>query len=162
MCIRDSPGPAQRRLRDLKKELEQLNHRSATPIKVMTQRELEAMIDQATPLDVIDPQQIDDNLWVIMQEAGLDTRYVSKPETEKIIEDAWPFIAINGKSYQVDVRKHKPKIHGIRREVIATLPDHVFTRDGREVLFVFDRREYTATGLKEYAAAHPPKSKRRR
>lgn len=156
------PGPAQRRLRDLKKELEQLNHRSATPIKVMTQRELEAMIDQATPPDVTDPQQIDDNLWVIMQEAGLDTRYVSKPETEKIIEDAWPFVAINGKSYQVDFRNHKPIIHGIRREVIETLPDHVFTRDGREVLFVFDRREYTAIELKEYTAAHPPKSKRRR
>lgn len=126
----------------------------------MTQRELEAMIDQATPPDVTDPQQIDDNLWVIMQEAGLDTRYVSKPETEKIIEDAWPFVAINGKSYQVDFRNHKPKIHGIRREVIETLPDHVFTR--WTWCYLYLTGEYTAIELKEYTAAHPPKSKRRR
>lgn len=160
----EKPGPAQRELRHLKKQLENLAQRipanrisyffDKTPI---TQADLIELVATAAR-GVSSLGELDATLRELMRERAMTLHsYISNESIEVIEENMPSYIEIHGWPY--DVRYEGPEampyITGFSLDHAGSLPDRLTIRDGREVLFRYsygdmdEYRDLTASDVKE-------------
>lgn len=145
----ENPGYEQRRLREMKKELEQLNHLTYDPVPQLTQDSLIGMLRQATPIGQLDPTMIDVNLQLMNIQRQ---RYLSDEDRQRIIENAPASIVTGTGRLAVQYRNGKPVVHKYDEQTVLGFSGDLRLGDGREVFFVYNRHEYTLAELKQLKA----------
>ena len=149
--VLEHPGPAQQILRAIKKELERLNHLSKDGVTRVTQDALLEFIDMAIKNSTIpDAHHVDNELMLIIQqnEITLNT-YVSAIELNRIIENAPDEIKVGAQVLTVEYRNGVPKVKRYDPSFILSLQEDVCLPDGRNVRFVYEKRELRAMDLKK-------------
>ncbi|HEV7951939.1 MAG TPA: helicase-related protein [Candidatus Saccharimonadales bacterium] len=139
------PGEAQQSLRTIKAQLEHLAHLTTEPVAQLTQDELVGRVRQAAPDDILDPFMIDVNLH--QMGITIDT-YISAERREQIITNAPAQVPAGGVTFPVTYQSGRPLIRRYDNANLVHLPDSVQLPDGREVKFVYERKEYTAGEIK--------------
>lgn len=130
----ENPGPAQQNLREIKKELERLNHLTETMVPQLTQEELVGRVKTAAPDDILDPFVIDYNLQ--QMNVTIDD-YLSADERKKIKENAPTEIDAEGVQFTLAYRNGQPLVYRANQSTVTALHSNVYLPDGREVKFVY-------------------------
>lgn len=144
------PGDEQRRLRDIKGQLERLAHLTKETVSQLTKDELTKLIGRAAPADILDPFMIDINLMEM--NISMDD-YISPEDRARIVASAPGQVDARGMSFPVVYQSGQPLIRRYDTQSLAHLFDDIYLPDGREVKFVHERKEYSATELK-YILGH--------
>lgn len=145
----NKPGPVLRQLRDLKRHLEELQHKAkeAKDVPQITADDLTAWVGEAAPADILDPWVIENNLLKIMQRENMD---ISAALLKKIIDDAPSYITPRDVTLSLEYRNGKPLVKRYDSEVITAFSDEIYLRDGRQVLFVGEHgKHYTVAALRK-------------
>lgn len=135
------PGAEQRKLRDIKKQLEQLAHLTKRYVPQFTQEYLERLVHEAAPHDITNPATIEDNLRLMNLDPEraltLDT-FIPSETVEEIRRSAPSEMIVGEQIRHVAYRKGKPliRVHD-PSFVLDVEEDHVFLDDGREVYFLY-------------------------
>lgn len=144
----EKPGSYQVKLRNIKKQLEELEHLAKDPVKQLTHNQILALVAEATPDDVTDPSIVDNNLRLMMQERGITLDYfVDQERRELIYQNAPEKIVINGIELGLTYRKHKPLVKHFDSVQIAKLNEDIFLNDGRMVHFLDGNKHLTLIQL---------------
>ncbi|MBC7546365.1 ATP-dependent RNA helicase [Candidatus Saccharibacteria bacterium] len=159
-----NPGNQQRRLREIKDQLQNFGHMSHYPVEQITQDKLHGLLEQAAPADVTSPDIIDNNLRLIMLEQDIRLeKYVSKERQDSIIKNAPKHVEYDGVAMKLSYRKGDPMV-GVKNnaeQYAAIDEDHVYLPDGREIFFMYGKydkhgRKYTLGQLKNVVASQDP------
>lgn len=147
--VLSDPGDAQKELRGIKKRLEQLNHLSQEPVRCMKQTDLIEFVKMAVAqARVPNSHHIDNALRVIIQEHNITIRtYLSEDDERRIIANAPEVIEYNGRTFALDYRMGVPKVKHFAVDDVSSLTSNIYLPDGREVKFVYSKREYSALDL---------------
>lgn len=142
----ENPGFEQRRLREIKKELEQLNHLTYEQVPQLTQDELISFLRQATPIGLLDAPMIDVNLQLMDIQRQ---RYISDEHRQRIIDSAPSRITTGTGNLAIRYQSGRPVVRKYDPRTILNFSDNFRLSDGREIYFVHDRHEYTLMELKQ-------------
>jgi HrpA-like RNA helicase len=142
----EKPGFEQRRLRDIKKELELLNHLTYEDVPQLTQDDLIGLIREATPVGLLDMSMIDVNLQLMNIQRQ---RYVSDKEYQRIIDGAPSSIPTGTGNLTVHYQNGKPIVRKYDLRTVLNFSQELKLKDGREIYFVHNKREYTLSELKQ-------------
>ncbi len=155
------PGAEQRKIRQVKKELEELSHLTKRHVPQLTQQRLEQLIHEAAPYDITNPATIEDNLRLMSldpETAITRSMFVPDDIVADILEKAPTEILVGSRIRHVDYRHGKPlvKVQNLSF-VFDNDEDSVRLEDGREVYFVYRNRtgftrEYTLSQLRSMAS----------
>lgn len=145
----EHPGFEQKRLRDIKKELERLNHLTQEHVMQLTQDELIGRLRQATPVGQLDPQMTDVNLS--LQEVKI-TDYISDEDRQRILDSAPSSIPTGAGSLTLRYQSGRPIVSKYDLPTVLGFTDDFRLPDGREIYFVHERHEYTLPQLKRLHA----------
>lgn len=159
----DKPGPAQRELRQLKRQLESIAERIPVGQRnyffeksPLTNQDLKLLV-QAAAQNVSSLGEMDANLREIMRTSDTSLYSFITPENIQAVEENMPStLDIGGWPYDVyyEGSEALPYIVGFSLEHALGLPDHLTIRDGREVVFRFHYGgvvDLTAQDVKEMA-----------
>ncbi len=149
--VLEHPGPAQLRLRAIKKELELLNRRAHDSITLMTQKGLLEYLQMAADsAGVLDAHYLDVELDLIMQANAISKyTYVSREEEARILRDAPTEIIVNDQLFEVEYSNGHAEIVHWRPEQLASITQDVYLADRRRVRFVYKGKyKLTATELR--------------
>ncbi|HET8883934.1 MAG TPA: DEAD/DEAH box helicase [Candidatus Saccharimonadales bacterium] len=141
----EHPGSAQQELRGIKKELERLQHLTNIKLTQLTQMDLEKFISAAAPVDILDPALIDNNLR--MMNVTLDA-FISSQQRQEIIDNAPTEINVQGMQFGVAYKSGQPTIRHFNRADVVLLNGNIYLDDGRQVMFVHERKQYTAMQIR--------------
>lgn len=138
--VLEHPGPAQMQLRNIKKELEELNHLSKDDVTRMTQEGLLEYIEMAiSRLNVFDAHYLDNELMLIIQENDINLRtYISDDELRRIYSNAPGEIIVGDTVLDVGYRNGKPTVKRYDESFILSLENDVYLPDGRNVRFLHE------------------------
>ena len=142
----ENPGFEQRRLREIKKELERLNHLTYESVPQLTQDALIGFLHEATPIGLLDAPMIDVNLQLMNIQRD---RYISDEDRQRIIENAPTTIATGTGNLTIHYQNGRPVVHRYDEPTVLGFAGEFRLPDGREIYFVRNRREYTLTELKQ-------------
>ena len=144
----NQPGPAQKELRNIKKQTEVLAHLSKGSVKVLTQRLLEQWVREAAPEDITNPAMIDVNLSAFMEKHNITFRhFVSFSEERKIIENAPRHIQTEdpetGSEILIKLTYRRGVPIAVRFDTTKVLnrDEEIYLPDGRAVHFVMNRKK---------------------
>lgn len=146
----EHPGPAQMRLRMIKRELEELNRRSRDSVTVMTQDGLlEFMRLAVERVSVLDVHYLDIELDLIMQEHNI-TRYtyITQEEEARILRDAPDEIEVSGQVFSLFYSNGHARVQNWSAGQIEYLDEDLYLDDGRRVRFAYEKKDLTVTELK--------------
>lgn len=159
----DKPGPAQRELRQLKRQLESIAER--IPISQrnyffekapLSDHDMKALIQSAAH-NVASLGELDANLREVMRVSDINLYAFITSENIQAVEENMPAtLEIGGWPYDVfyEGGEARPYITGFSLEHALGLPDHLMIRDGREVFFRYHFDgivDLTAQDVKEMA-----------
>ncbi|MET0980241.1 MAG: DEAD/DEAH box helicase, partial [Candidatus Saccharimonadales bacterium] len=136
----ENPGFEQRRLREIKKELELLNHLTYEDVPQLTQDELTSFLRDATPVGLVDAPMIDVNLQLMDIKRQ---RYISDQDRQRIVDSAPSRIATGTGNLAIHYQNGKPIVRKYDMRTVLNFSDDMRLPDGREIFFVHNRREYT-------------------
>jgi HrpA-like RNA helicase len=139
------PGEEQRAIRAIKGQLERFAHMSNTPVPQLTQDKLVGLVQSAAPLDILDPFMIDANLKSM--NVTIDD-YLSEEVRQRIIDNAPANKVVDGVQFAIAYQSGKPLIRRYSEGDLVHVQADIFLTDGREVRFVYERKEYSSTELK--------------
>jgi HrpA-like RNA helicase len=142
----ENPGPAQQKIRSIKKQLEELNHIAKDGVPQLLQSDLIGLIQKAAPEDVLDPYIIDFNLQAM--NITLETFGLTAERLQQIKDNSPESISTGTGVLKVTYRNTRPIVHKYDLRTVLGFPDFKL-RDGREVYFVHQQREYTLSQLRE-------------
>lgn len=135
-AVLDHPGEAQGELRAIKRELEELQRLTRTPLKQLPQMYYEGVLLKAirtsgsTEFNVIDSR-----LRTMMTEQGIRLeKYIDPNAAQRIRSAAVPIVAVNDFSVRLDYVDGLPVAKRLSPRQIAQLPDELSIPDGRRVL----------------------------
>lgn len=141
-----NPGFEQKRLRDIKRELERLNHLTVEGVPQLTQDELIGRLRNATPIGLLDPQMTDVNLQ--LQDVKL-TDYISDEERGRIINNAPEVISTGSGNLAIQYHQGRPVVVRYDLRTVLGFSGDVALPDGRVVYFQDEhRKRYTVSQLK--------------
>jgi len=140
------PGDEQQKIRMIKGQLERLAHLTTASVPQLTQDELVGRVQQAAPADILDPFMIDANLKLM--NVTIDN-YISLEDRQQIIDSAPAQITAGDLTFAVTYQSGRPLVRNYNREDFMRVFDDIRLADGREVKFVYERKEYKATELKQ-------------
>ena len=143
--VLENPGFEQRRLRGIKKELEQLNHLTYGHVPQLTQDDLIQLLYEAAPIDLLDAPMIDVNLQLMGIERG---DYISDEDRQRIIDASPSRIVIGGNTLTITYRGGRPVVRRYDMSVVIHGAGALQLDDGRDIYFVYNRQEYTAEQLR--------------
>ncbi len=148
--VLENAGTQQTRLRDIKRQLEELAHLAKDPVRKLTHDDIVRLVLEAAPEDITDPSIIENNLRLIIDRRNISLdSYISAERRARIVADAPGVIEAEGVTLGVAYQSTRPLVrHYIRREV-AKLRDEVFLHDGRQVYFVHEGKKCTLVELQE-------------
>lgn len=143
------PGPAQESIRRIKSEVEKLQHRTLEPLDKISHSDLMKMIEDAAPADVIDPFVIDNNLWLAIDQHGIELdNYVSPEKRQEIMEKSPSTIEAGGVNYYLEYHGGQPRVKRFQANEVLRIEGDVALADGRKVLFVHKKNTYSSSQLK--------------
>jgi HrpA-like RNA helicase len=142
----ENPGFEQRRIREIKKELERLNHLTAEEVPQLTQDTLTELLREATPIGLLDAPMIDVNLQLMNIERQ---QYISDEDRQRIIDNAPQLLTTGTGTLKVHYQNGRPIVRKYDLRTVVGFTGDFRLQDGREVYFVHNRHEYTLTQLKQ-------------
>jgi ATP-dependent helicase HrpA len=142
----EKPGFEQRRLRDIKKKLELLNHLTYENVPQLTQDDLIDFLRKATPIGLLDASMIDVNLQLMDIQRQ---RYISDEDRQRIIDSAPLSISTGTGNLTIHYQNGRPVVHKYDARTVVNFSDDFKLPDGREIYFVHNRREYTLAELRQ-------------
>lgn len=142
----ENPGFEQRRLREIKKDLELLNHLTYGDVPQLTQDDLISFLREATPVGLLDAPMIDVNLQLMDIQRQ---QYISDEDRQRIIDSAPTRITTGTGSLAIHYQNGRPVVRKYDIRTVLGFSDDFSLQDGREIYFVHERREYTVTELKQ-------------
>ena len=142
----EKPGFEQRRLREIKRELELLNHLTYEDVPQLTQDDLIRFLRQATPIGLLDMPMIDVNLQLLDVQRQ---QYISDHDRQRILDNAPSVIATGTGNLAIHYQNGKPVVRKYDLRTVLGFSGDFTLRDGREIYFVHNRREYTLAELKQ-------------
>lgn len=145
----EKPGFEQRRLREIKKELERLNHLTYEDVPQLTQDDLIDLLREATPIGLLDIPMIDVNLQLLDIQRQ---RYISDEDRQRIIDSAPSSIPTGTGNLTLHYQNGRPVVRKYDLRTVVNFSDDFKLQDGREIYFVHNRREYTLAELKQVTA----------
>lgn len=150
----DHPGAVQQQLRTLKSELERLQHLTREPLKKLTHDMLIAYVEQATPANITDPQEIEVNLQARIQDESLTLdSFVDAQAREAIAKNAPEYVqATDTIGFHVKYRSGRPYVTQYLPSDIVGLPGEIYLADGRHVLFAYESKRLSREKLLERLA----------
>lgn len=143
--VLENPGFEQRRIREIKRELERLNHLTYEDIPQLTQDELIGFLREATPVGLLDAPMIDVNLQLMDIQRQ---RYISDEDYQRIIDSAPSHIPTGTGNLAIHYQNGKPIVRKYDLRTVLSFSEDFRLQDGREIYFVHNRREYTLRELK--------------
>lgn len=153
----EKPGAEQRRLRELKNQVEYFSHRAKDPVPLFTQDMLLELVHEAAPPDITNPAIIEDNLRLMAldPERRLHLDDFVSPERRKLIEETAPHtIQIGDQMMSVNYHNRKPLVRVYDPSFLLGTDDvSISLEDGREVRFIYHNddghpRQYTLSQLR--------------
>lgn len=149
-----SPGYAQKELRKIKKELEQLAKIAKDHVPQISSQYFEALVHMAATDGITNPAEIEDNLSLMMADPDRKLRlddFVPAERRAQIRQDALMSIEVDGVFIRLDYSKGQPYAKSYREADIQKLTDEVFLPDGRHILFSRrnDSKKYPLHALQE-------------
>lgn len=154
----EKAGPAQRQLREIKKELETLQRLTPNSLPVITQEGLEKLLKEAMSDGDLDETRIDNRLREIMAERNISLDAIMPPEEREAIRKASPAtIMINGHKAElayhwIGKRSGVPVITNPSSRLILACPDDLNLLDGRRIFFWHEKRRVTLTRMRKSVA----------
>lgn len=145
-----NPGFEQRRLREIKKELELLNHLTYDDVPQLTQDNLIAFLRSATPIGLLDAPMIDVNLQLMNIQRQ---QYISDADRQRIIDSAPSHISTGTGSLAIHYQNGRPVVRKYDLRTVLGFSTSPSLPDGREIFFVHNRREYRLEELKQVTRA---------
>lgn len=150
----DTPGPAQRELRGIKRELEDLQHLTRQSLPQFSQDMLITLLQEAIGDGPLEQSRVDNRIRELMLERNLTLDgFVPAEDRELIRANAPEHIAVGGKRLKVTYRHGYPVVTRYNIEALRQASDDICLPDGRQVLFVYDRHPMTLEALKNASAA---------
>lgn len=153
--VRDSlleyPGSAQRELRKIKVDLEELQYKTKTVVPQLTQDALLALLDEAmAAAGEYDQSRIDGALREIMVARGITIdAYMPAGERQQIKASSPDVITVDEDVHLAVVyRKGVPVVTKFTAADIAACPDDLQLSDGRKVMFWHGRHLLTAAEVR--------------
>lgn len=132
----ENPGPSQKELRMIKKELEELQRLTAETLPLITQSDLEEWVRTAADEQTLSPSQLDHNIRLRMLENGMSIEsIVNSARYRDIYDNAPEYIDLGyGAVVRVNYQGQKPPFVKLSDVAgIEELPDRPQLPDGREV-----------------------------
>lgn len=144
----ENPGSHQVKLRNIKRQLEELEHRAKGHVPQLTHNQILALVSEATPDNITDPSLVDNNLRIIMHARGISLDYfVDQEQRDLIIKNSPESIDANGININLTYRKHKPLVRQFDANMIASLKEDLFLDDGRMIHFLDGNKHLTLIQL---------------
>ena len=141
-----NPGYGQRQLREIKKELERLNHLTYDEVPQLTQDALIELLRKATPIGLLDAPMIDVNLQLMDIQRQ---KYISDEHRQRIIDNAPERIPTGTGNLALHYQNGRPIVHKYDLPTVLKFADDFTLADGRDIYFVYRKREYTIAQLKQ-------------
>ncbi len=147
--LEGAPGHSQRKLRAIKKEVEELQHLTTIKLPKLSQEMLIEYIDRAIDEGGLDEEMIEKSLAKIVADEAISVEsFVSAELQAELHKQSPPTIVVNGHNFEIKYGNGKPKIAKYSAVDIRTLPDSLQLADGRDVLFWYEKRWLTLEQLK--------------
>lgn len=148
--VLENPGPAQRKLRDIKKATEELNRKAINGATRMKQEGFLEFIAMAIKrVDVPDAHYIDNEIMLIIQENDISVNtYISREDEKRILDDAPEQIIVDNEILDVTYRNGVAIVGYYDQALVCRLEQDVYLPDGRNVRFWHNKREWKAMDLK--------------
>lgn len=152
--VKVRPGKSLRYLYDIKKELEQLAHRSKHPIPRLTQDMIDDYVAAVTPADVDAPGHVEEKLrqLIVEEKISLD-KFVSPKERARIIKNSPDSITVGALELRLRYVQGRPIIRKFKLGMIALFDESARLElpDGREIHFAYGDhgKKYTLQQLKK-------------
>lgn len=149
--ILEHAGPAQNKLRALKRELEELQRLTAHKIPTLSQDTLIALLQDATAAAGLDQSRVDNELRLLMEERGISLDAIISPEDQESIRKNSPAQLVAG-TVKLKLDYHFPGIPVVvnaTAKIIEQCGPEVRLPDGREVYFWQGRRRMTLAQVRE-------------
>lgn len=142
-------GPAQQKLRAIKKELEELQRMTPSRIPTLTQDTLLGLLKEAMADSDLDQSRIDNNLRVIMAERGISLDEIISPEERTRIRRNSPSeLTVGPLKFKLDYHAGTPVVMNVSAAMVQRCPDELALPDGRELMFWQGRRRLTLTEVR--------------
>jgi hypothetical protein len=151
----ENPGPAQKKLRKIKKTLEKLAHLAKDPVPQLTQDNLLELIEKSIPEDITDHTVVDNNLRLLMESEGIELeKFVEKERQDRIISNAPEEITTEGFAFKVSYKSSVPyiRVDKFNSQQLAKLESDIFLDDHRQVKFLFEHKYHALHELQEKLA----------
>ncbi|NCU37753.1 hypothetical protein EOL96_01675 [Candidatus Saccharibacteria bacterium] len=149
--VLDHPGPAQQRLRKIKKQTEELNRRSRDGVTVMTHEGLLEFIRMAAGrVTELDANHLDTEIALIIEEHDISLyTYVSEQEVKNIERDSPNEYIVEDHIFEIVYSNGTAMVQHWSPEQIIGLREDVYLPDGRRVRFVHNKKKLTVTELRD-------------
>lgn len=146
--IEDS-GNALNELKAIKKRLEKLQQITTEKLNTITEDDLKNIVRQALGGRTMDQRELDWRIREIIQAKDLTTdSYISAEKRDEIARNALPEVEHEGYRMRLHYHNGGPR-HTVQNiNTIIEFTDQPVLPDGREILFVLERHEYTLAQLK--------------
>ena len=147
----EHPGSIQQMLRDIKGELEALQHLTKQPLAKLTHDMLLDYIGSAAPHNIDDPETIEIKLRERIQKERLSLdSFVDAATREQIKKNAPEYIqATNQIGFHIKYRSGTPFVTQYLPSDVAQLPGELYLPDGRHILFAHHGKRLSRMKLLE-------------
>ncbi len=153
--ILEHPGDAQRKLRQIKTQLEELQRLTTEPLPMLTHNDIVALVTEAVKTTrSVFVYEIDEYLQTQIEKKDISIdQYVSEQKRLEIIRSAVPEISVGGITLHLHYQHGTPIAQKTSNEYRALLPDHLTIPDGREIMIqgpkirVFEEEVITDHGV---------------
>jgi len=142
-------GSAQHKLREIKKELEELQRLTPHTIPTISQNMLVSLLGEAADTAGLDQSHVDNKLREIMEDRRISLDAIIAPEEQARIKAASPTElseTVKGKArtkWKLDYHHGVPVVMQFDYAEIANLSDELYLTDGRQIMFWHGRRRMT-------------------
>jgi HrpA-like RNA helicase len=148
----EKSGAALRRLKTIKTETEKLQHLTGTPLKVLTQQEIETLIKVAVEsAQSLDVGYIDHLLGEMIRDTGVSLdSYIPKETRDEIRKNAPSQIGFEGSERRLQYNRGVPLMKLESLTEIEEWDKAPRLADGREVKLVYEGRRLYLKTLRQY------------
>jgi HrpA-like RNA helicase len=148
--VLSAPGPAQRALRKIKRDLENLQHYTHRPLNLFTQEKFELLVDRVLDEGILDETYIDERLRQITVEENITINtFVRQQRINAIMKRSPDTISVNGLEFGLKYARGNPRIIHFDPSIIHDMPKYVRLKDNRDVYFFHEKRWHTIAELKK-------------
>ncbi|MBC7943528.1 ATP-dependent RNA helicase [Candidatus Saccharibacteria bacterium] len=154
--VMSNSGRSLTTLKECKKTLEHLQRLTTDMLPMVTQDDLESIIQDAMKDGkggvILDPTHVDYRIHEIAIKRGLILDDLISPiDRQKIYENAPRSINVANQTFQLNYSNGIPHLHVDDPIAVIDWPDTLRLPDGRPIKLIYERHTYTATDLRQVA-----------